>query len=208
MLRRHIAPAALESSDDAETRAVLAQAKRLLEAGDREQATQCLKRGVDAAWAAQKDRRALRLAAAAAELRESGELALERPDAASSVMAVAPLSSPSSMQPAATERTPPTSERTGEASDGETIDVEAAWLEPGDPGKRGAEPRPDDRAAAPVARGSLGEAVRVWVGPNGELSLYVPGGRPRRGYVEAILVTSAASARLAERVARARDGSG
>jgi hypothetical protein len=198
MPRSTLAVLSPEPNDDDKTRSILLNAQRLLAKGDRAQAVQCLKQGAEAALACDDDRRALKLAAAAAELRATGELESARAEPASAVMAVGARAS--SQGPAAPYRgdpppLPSASNKTP-AGDAETIDVDTGWLEPagGDASDR------DDLAGSVGRKASLGEAVRVWVGPSGDLLLYTPGTRPMRGYIEALLVTHAATSGLAKRV--------
>lgn len=159
---------AAKPGDDQHTRSILQRARRLLATGDVGQSLQCLKEGADAALVCEDDRRALRLAGAAAELRAKREADSAQGAPASAVFAAR-----------------------------ETIEVDPSWLESAE---TAATDRGNDSRGFANKQACLGEAVRVWVGPNGELSLYTPGTRPQRGHIEALLVTQVSTARLAERV--------
>jgi len=80
------------------------------------------------------------------------------------------------------------------------IEVSPDWLENEFPESRAGKAAVGAPAAAPMA--CVGEAVRVWVGPNGELELLNPTSRAPVGYVEAILVASSSTAGLMERLRR------
>ncbi len=56
--------------------------------------------------------------------------------------------------------------------------------------------------AVPVS--AIGEAVRVWVGPNGELEPFTVAWRRPKDYVDAMLVSSSPLAGLAARLAKRR----
>jgi hypothetical protein len=219
MSRHNLAPLALKANDDAETRSILLRAQRLLAKGERAQALQYLKSAADLALARNDDRRAVKLAAAAAELRATGELDPARADAASAVMPVgARAHSPAPPRHARRDRPPPIpsaapkSASSSEARDRtrkpnesrdapEIIDVDAGWLEAV---KRDGSDRPAEATRTDAGEAALGEAVRVWVGPTGEISVFKPGTRLPKDHVEALLVTHVTTAGLAARLRRGR----
>jgi hypothetical protein len=78
------------------------------------------------------------------------------------------------------------------------IEVNPAWLESNDPGVILSE--------APSSV-SFADAVRVFIGPEGEVELASHQGAPR-GYVEAVIVSTAVGARLTERLGRSKSAKG
>jgi hypothetical protein len=78
------------------------------------------------------------------------------------------------------------------------IEVNPAWLEA---------PEPPVIVSEVPSSVSFADAVRVMVGPDGEIEVVTTLGAPR-GYVEAVLVSTVPGARLGERLARGRGGKG
>jgi hypothetical protein len=187
---------------DEETQDALNHAHRLVAKGELAAALQLLKRGADAALARGDDRRALTLAGAAAELRATRELELKPSDPASAVVPVATLANSFAPAAPAGPKGPPPLRRAAAKPrrESETIDVDAGWLECAE-ADAGAGRNSTSRVTAEDA--SLGEAVRVWVGLDGGVSRVTAGSRRPRDSVEALLVTHAGSAGLAQRLRRA-----
>src|SRR5262249_33807669 len=88
-----------------------------------------------------------------------------------------------------------------------TIEVNPNWLEPPalPPSIIGLPLAPSE---ATITVACLAEAVRVWIGPMGQVSLASPSTAPPHGFVEAIVVGVSSSSDLASRLGRAAASNG
>jgi hypothetical protein len=203
---------AVEPQDRKDIRTALVAARRLFDRGNFAKAAQRVQWAADTALVADNEPRALDLAIAATRIRALKVSSAPKPRATSALpsadrKSATPPSAGRGALPSLRPKTAPgrlkppplpSSIESGGVLADETIEVNPDWLEnqARTAGSSGRSKRP----STPARRLRFAEAVRVWVGPNGEVEVFSEADSKPAGYVEALLVAVCATSGLAERL--------